>query len=90
MMRLAGKIAIVVGAGQSPGAGIGNARATVLRFAQEGPKMLAVDGDLVLADETAVPAAKRCLPRADFRGLGFCRKWATVRFGWAITRGRGW
>jgi NAD(P)-dependent dehydrogenase (short-subunit alcohol dehydrogenase family) len=54
MMRLAGKIAVVVGAGQSPGAGIGNARATVLRFAQEGPKILAVDGDLILADETAV------------------------------------
>ena len=35
-MRLAGKIAVVVGAGQSPGEGIGNGRATVLRFAQEG------------------------------------------------------
>jgi hypothetical protein len=55
MMRLAGKIAVVVGAGQSPGAGIGNARATVLRFAQEGPKILSVDGDLILADVTAVP-----------------------------------
>jgi NAD(P)-dependent dehydrogenase (short-subunit alcohol dehydrogenase family) len=48
MMRLAGKIAVVVGAGQIPGAGIGNARATVPRFAQEGPKILAVDGDLYL------------------------------------------
>jgi hypothetical protein len=33
MMRLAEKIAVIVGAGQSPGEGIGNGRATVLRFA---------------------------------------------------------
>ena len=58
MMRLAGKIAIAVGAGQSPGEGIGNGRATVLRFAQEGAKILAVDRDLVSAEETAVLAAK--------------------------------
>ncbi len=35
-MRLKDKIAIIVGAGQSPGEGLGNGRATVLRFAQEG------------------------------------------------------
>jgi NAD(P)-dependent dehydrogenase (short-subunit alcohol dehydrogenase family) len=58
MMRLAGKIAVVVSAGQSPGEGIGNGRATVLRFAQEGAKILAVDRDLVSAEETAVLAAK--------------------------------
>ena len=57
-MRLAGKIAVVVGAGQSPGEGIGNGRATVLRFAQEGAKILAVDRDLVSAEETAALAAK--------------------------------
>jgi NAD(P)-dependent dehydrogenase (short-subunit alcohol dehydrogenase family) len=43
VMRLAGKIAVVIGAGQSPGEGIGNGRATVLRFAQEGARILAVD-----------------------------------------------
>jgi NAD(P)-dependent dehydrogenase (short-subunit alcohol dehydrogenase family) len=58
IMRLAGKIAVVVGAGQSPGEGIGNGRATVLRFAQEGAKILAVDRDLTSAEETAVLAAK--------------------------------
>src|ERR1700751_2615789 len=58
MMRLEGKIAVVVGAGQSPGDGIGNGRATVLRFAQEGAKILAVDRDLVAVEETAVIAAK--------------------------------
>jgi NAD(P)-dependent dehydrogenase (short-subunit alcohol dehydrogenase family) len=57
-MRLAGKIAVVVGAGQSPGEGMGNGRATVLRFAQEGAKILAVNRDLVSAEETAVMATK--------------------------------
>src|SRR6516165_11812440 len=56
MMRLEGKIAVVVGAGQSPSEGIGNGRATVLRFAQEGAKILAVDRDLASAQETAVLA----------------------------------
>src|SRR5437899_10257174 len=57
-MRLEGKIAIVIGAGQSPGEGIGNGRATVLRFAQEGARILAVDRDLGAAEETAALAAK--------------------------------
>lgn len=52
-MRLAGKNAIVIGAGQSPGEGMGNGRATVLRFAQEGAKVMAVDRDLASAEETA-------------------------------------
>ena len=58
-MRLAGKIAVIlVGAGQSPGEGIGNGRATVLRFAQEGARILAVDRDLAAAEETAALAGK--------------------------------
>ena len=44
-MRLKDKVAIVVGAGQSPGEGMGNGRATVLRFAQEGAKVLAVESN---------------------------------------------
>lgn len=52
-MRLEGKTAVVIGAGQSPGEGMGNGRATVLRFAQEYAKVMAVDRDLRSAEETA-------------------------------------
>ena len=55
-MRLKNKVAIVVGAGQSPGEGIGNGRATVLRFAQEGAKVLAVDSNLASAEDTVAMA----------------------------------
>ena len=55
-MRLKDKVAIVVGAGQSPGEGMGNGRATVLRFAQEGAKVLAVDNNLASAEETVAMA----------------------------------
>ena len=57
-MRLKDKVAIVVGAGQSPGTGMGNGRATVLRFAQEGAKVLAVDNNPSSAEETAAMALK--------------------------------
>lgn len=57
-MRLEGKIALIIGAGQSPGEGIGNGRATVMRFAQEGAKVLAVDRDIRAAEETARLAAR--------------------------------
>src|SRR5215471_12059234 len=52
-MRLKDRIAIVVGAGQSPGEGIGNGRATALTFAREGAKVLCVDHNLSSAQETA-------------------------------------
>ena len=51
-MRLAEKIAIVIGAGQSPGEGIGNGRATALTFAREGAKVVCVDHNLASAQET--------------------------------------
>jgi NAD(P)-dependent dehydrogenase (short-subunit alcohol dehydrogenase family) len=51
-MRLEGKTAIVVGAGQTAGETMGNGRATALRFAQEGAKVLVVDKDEPSAAET--------------------------------------
>jgi len=58
-MRLEGKTAIVIGAGQSPGKGMGNGRATALRFAQEGAKVMAVDRDLPSAEETVSMVKQR-------------------------------
>jgi len=52
-MRLKDKVAIVVGAGQSPGEGMGNGRATALTFGREGAKVLCVDRNLASAEETA-------------------------------------
>ena len=52
-MRLAGKAAIVVGAGQTPGDTIGNGRATAILFAREGARVIAVDRNLASAEETA-------------------------------------
>ena len=45
MGRLKDKVAVIIGAGQSPGEAMGNGRATVIRFAQEGAHILAVDRD---------------------------------------------
>ena len=36
--RLEGKVAVIMGAGQSPGEGCGNGRATSMRFAREGAR----------------------------------------------------
>ena len=52
MDRLKGKIAVVIGAGQSPGESMGNGRATTIRFVQEGASVLAVDRDLESARES--------------------------------------
>src|SRR5215475_2970848 len=62
-VRLKDKIAIVVGAGQSPGEGMGNGRATVLRFVQEGATVMAVDRNLASAEETVAMARQhgRCV-----------------------------
>jgi NAD(P)-dependent dehydrogenase (short-subunit alcohol dehydrogenase family) len=57
-MRLRNKTAIIIGAGQGPGTGMGNGRATVIRFVQEGATVLAVDRDLASAQETCAMAAK--------------------------------
>ena len=51
-MRLDNRVAIVVGAGQSPGEGIGNGRATAITFARAGAAVLCVDQHLESAEET--------------------------------------
>jgi NAD(P)-dependent dehydrogenase (short-subunit alcohol dehydrogenase family) len=58
-MRLTDRVAIVVGAGQSPGEGIGNGRATALTFAREGARVLCVDHNLESAQETVELIAAR-------------------------------
>jgi len=67
MDRLKDKIALVVGAGQTPGTTIGNGRAAAVRFAQEGASVFAVDRDLARAVETAdaiTADGGRCVPFA--------------------------
>jgi NAD(P)-dependent dehydrogenase (short-subunit alcohol dehydrogenase family) len=41
--RLAGQVAVVVGAGQTPGASVGNGRAVAVLFAREGAKVFLAD-----------------------------------------------
>lgn len=50
--RLAGKAAVVVGAGQQPGDTIGNGKAIALTFAREGAEVLCVDREGARAEET--------------------------------------
>ena len=51
-MRLQGKKAIVIGAGQTPGETIGNGRATAILFAREGAEVMCVDRRLDSAQDT--------------------------------------
>ena len=58
MGRLEGKVAIVVGGGQTPGESIGNGRATCLRFAQERALVVVVDRSITSAQETVALIGK--------------------------------
>ncbi len=57
-MRMQNKVVVVIGAGQSPGEGIGNGRAASLLLAREGAKVLAVDSNLASAQQTADEAIR--------------------------------
>jgi len=50
--RLRDRVAIVVGAGQTPGDTIGNGRAVAILYAREGARVLCVDRDEASAEET--------------------------------------
>lgn len=57
--RLKGKVAMVVGAGQTPGDTIGNGRAIALLFAREGARVFLIDRDLESARETGQMISKK-------------------------------
>ena len=65
-MRLEGKVAIVAGAGQTPGDTIGNGRATAILFAREGARVLLVDRRLESAAETQQMIAPRAATAVAF------------------------
>ena len=77
--RVEGKIALVVGGGQTPGATIGNGRATAIVLAREGATVIVADRDLASAEQTATLIQKEGLRaerlscgrhRRRFRGAG--------------------
>ena len=74
--RLAGKVAIVTGAG-SRAAGIGNGRATAVLFAREGARLLLVDRERHAAEETlamiAADGGEAVVSEADVTRTEDCR-----------------
>jgi NAD(P)-dependent dehydrogenase (short-subunit alcohol dehydrogenase family) len=81
-MRLAGKVGIVVGAGQTPGGTVGTGRAAALTFAREGAKVMLADRDLASALQTAAMIADaggvaECV-RADWTNAADCQAMAAT------------
>ncbi|WP_033292494.1 SDR family NAD(P)-dependent oxidoreductase [Amycolatopsis jejuensis] len=65
-MKLDGRIALVLGAGQTPGETVGNGRASAMRYARSGATVIAADRDLESAEATAamiVAEGGRCVAR---------------------------
>jgi NAD(P)-dependent dehydrogenase (short-subunit alcohol dehydrogenase family) len=86
--RLKGKVAIVVGAGQTPGETIGNGRASALLYAREGARVVLADRRLESAEDTREMIAKEggeaIAFQADATRAEDCRKLANAcveRFG---------
>jgi NAD(P)-dependent dehydrogenase (short-subunit alcohol dehydrogenase family) len=50
--RIEGKVAVIVGGGQTPGETIGNGRATAILLAREGARVIVADRDLLSAQDT--------------------------------------
>jgi NAD(P)-dependent dehydrogenase (short-subunit alcohol dehydrogenase family) len=81
-MRLAEKVGIVVGAGQSPGETVGTGRAAAILFAREGAKVLLVDRDIDSALQTASTIAEEggvaeCVA-ADWTDAASCAAFASA------------
>jgi NAD(P)-dependent dehydrogenase (short-subunit alcohol dehydrogenase family) len=78
--RLKNKVAIVVGAGQTPGETLGNGRATAILFAREGAKVMVVDNRLESAEETvrmiAAEGGTASAFRADITSADDCKRMA--------------
>jgi NAD(P)-dependent dehydrogenase (short-subunit alcohol dehydrogenase family) len=77
-MRLKDKVAIVVGAGQTPGETIGNGRATAILFAREGAKVVLADRRRNSAEETRAlieaEGGQACAVEADVTREDDCRR----------------
>ncbi len=69
--RLAGKTAIIVGAGQTPGETIGNGRAMAVLFAREGATVMCVDRRLDSAQETVRMIADESAPDTGRKAFAF-------------------
>ncbi len=66
--RLQDKVALIAGAGQTPGERIGNGRATALRFAREGARVMLLDRDRDAAADTAAAIASEGASAEVFEG----------------------
>ena len=82
--RLKGKIAVVMGAGQTPGETIGNGRASAILYAREGARVMVVDYRLNSAEDTCQMIAKEggeaIAFQADATKSSDCQKVADVCF----------
>lgn len=86
--RLKGKIAVIMGAGQTPGDTIGNGRASAILYAREGAKVMIVDRRFDSAEDTCQMIAKEggeaVAFQADATNSNDCKKMAEAcvqRFG---------
>jgi NAD(P)-dependent dehydrogenase (short-subunit alcohol dehydrogenase family) len=86
--RVANKVAVIMGGGQTPGETIGNGRATAMLLGREGARVVVVDRDLATAEDTvrmiAAEDGEACALQADAtREADVARLIATVveRFG---------
>ena len=103
--RLDGKVAIVTGAGQTPGEEIGNGRATAILFSREGARLVLADRDRDSAEATreaiAGEGGEAVVAEGDVSAEDDCRRFvstAVERFGGldvvhnnvGIATGDGW